>query len=270
MQKMQRRYFRAAEFAQMAHVNKKTLHYYDEIGLFRPALVNEKGYRFYTLPQLDKLALIAVLKDLGLSLGAIRSYLECRDAERLDQMLEQQDQEIDRRIEQLRRSKELLRGLRAESRAFFAHEGQGCQIMAWPETRITVLRDGEQLEQGKKEGLVVNYLTDGLYTGVYYIDENRQFLYQKNEAGEKAIPGGRYLTLYGSEGVDTQQPARRQYAERLRQYAAQHGLRLAEGFYLEFADILIAEPGMQYFCIRARLLEGDGPGRVPKPEDEIL
>lgn len=269
MQEMERRYFRAAEFAQMAHVNKKTLHYYDSIGLFKPAYVNGKGYRFYTLAQLDRLALIVVLKDLGLSLEEIRQYLECRDARRLEELLEQQDREIDRRIRQLRRTKALLRGLREESRSFLEHDGKGCQVLDWPAQPIAVLMDGDGLRR-RQQGFVVNYLTDGLYTGVYYVDGESQFLYQKSETGERVIPGGRYLCLYGSEDEDTQQPARMRYVEQLRRYAAQHGLRLAEGCYFEFADILLAEPGMQYFCVRAQLLEDGAGDNVPKEKDEIL
>ena len=53
---MKETYLRTAAFAALAGVNKKTLHYYDEIGLFRPAYVNEKGYRFYSPFQLDRLA----------------------------------------------------------------------------------------------------------------------------------------------------------------------------------------------------------------------
>ena len=68
---MQKKYLRTAAFAQLAGVNKKTLHYYDEIGLFRPAYVNEKGYRFYSPLQLDRLALIVTLKDLGVPLKVI-------------------------------------------------------------------------------------------------------------------------------------------------------------------------------------------------------
>lgn len=272
MRRMQKKYFRAAEFAQMAHVNKKTLHYYDEIGLFKPAFVNEKGYRFYTLAQLDRLALIVVLKDLGLSLSEIRFYRECQDPERLDQMLAQQDEEIGRRIRQLARSRELLRGLREQSRSFFAHEGQGCQVQQWPETRITVLRGPEELARGQEDGLVVNYLTDGLYTGVCHTGREVRFLYQKSPAGERIIPGGRYLCLYGSEPEDTQQAARASYADVLREHAARHGLELAEEYYIDFADILTARPGMQYFCIRAQVLAADGetPGEVTKAGDEIL
>lgn len=72
---MKESYLQAAAFAALAGVNKKTLHYYDEIGLFRPAYVNEKGYRFYTPFQLDRLALIITLRDLGVPLQVIREYL---------------------------------------------------------------------------------------------------------------------------------------------------------------------------------------------------
>ena len=34
-----------AQFARLHEVNKRTLHYYDEIGLFRPLTKAENGYR---------------------------------------------------------------------------------------------------------------------------------------------------------------------------------------------------------------------------------
>ena len=72
---MREGYLRTAAFAALAGVNKKTLQYYDEIGLFHPAYVNDKGYRFYSPFQLDRLALIITLRDLGVPLQVIREYL---------------------------------------------------------------------------------------------------------------------------------------------------------------------------------------------------
>lgn len=254
MQTVHKKYFRTAEFAQMANLNKKTLHYYDEIGLFKPAFVNEKGYRFYTLPQLDRLALIAALKDLGVPLKEIKEYMECGDAGRLDRMLEEQSQEIDRRIGQLRRSQELLRSLQAENRAFQRYCGQGYLILDWPAERITLLVDEQEFPQMPKAGMVVNYLTDGPCTGICYGGE-AQFLYQKRADGERTIPGGRYLCLYGEESEGTTQELRLAVMEQMRQWAAEQGLRLEEDILIEFSDVLTARPGSQYFCIRARLAE---------------
>ena len=38
-----------AQFAKLHEVNKRTLHYYDQIGLFRPLTKAENGYRYYDI-----------------------------------------------------------------------------------------------------------------------------------------------------------------------------------------------------------------------------
>ena len=40
-----------AQFAKLHEVNKRTLHYYDKIGLFRPLNKTEYGYRYYDISQ---------------------------------------------------------------------------------------------------------------------------------------------------------------------------------------------------------------------------
>ena len=42
------RLFTIGQFASLHQINKKTLMWYDETGLFRPAVVKENGYRYYT------------------------------------------------------------------------------------------------------------------------------------------------------------------------------------------------------------------------------
>ena len=61
---MEEKFFQIREFAQIARTSRKTLQYYDELGLFQPAAVGENGYRYYTLPQLDRLAVNAALREL--------------------------------------------------------------------------------------------------------------------------------------------------------------------------------------------------------------
>ena len=43
--------FTAGQFARLHHLNKRTLHYYDDIGLFSPAYKGKNGYRYYTYQQ---------------------------------------------------------------------------------------------------------------------------------------------------------------------------------------------------------------------------
>ena len=40
------KYFTTNEFAKLYNINKKTLIYYDEIGLFKPAIIKENGYNY--------------------------------------------------------------------------------------------------------------------------------------------------------------------------------------------------------------------------------
>jgi len=65
--------YRIGEFADLSGVTAKTLRFYDEIGLFRPASVDPlTRYRYYLPKQLDELASILALKDLGVTLANVR------------------------------------------------------------------------------------------------------------------------------------------------------------------------------------------------------
>lgn len=69
--------FKVGEFARLAQTSVKTLHHYDEIGLLRPAHVEEAtGYRFYAPTQLPRLIRIFNLRDLGFSLEQIAALLD--------------------------------------------------------------------------------------------------------------------------------------------------------------------------------------------------
>lgn len=66
--------YRIGEFADLSGVSTKTLRFYDEIGLLRPASVNPRTrYRLYLPHQLNELASILALKDVGVSLADVRT-----------------------------------------------------------------------------------------------------------------------------------------------------------------------------------------------------
>ena len=65
------------DFSRLCQVSIKTLRFYDDMGLFKPAQVDRfTGYRYYTLDQLPRLNHILALKDLGLSLEQITNLLD--------------------------------------------------------------------------------------------------------------------------------------------------------------------------------------------------
>lgn len=68
--------FRIGEFSRIARVSMRLLRYYDELGLLRPAHIDESnGYRFYKAAQLQDLNRILVLRDLGFGLDQIARAL---------------------------------------------------------------------------------------------------------------------------------------------------------------------------------------------------
>lgn len=65
--------FRIGEFSKIAQTPITQLRYYDEIGLFQPAEIDDfTGYRYYSATQLPQLNRIIALKELGLTLEQIK------------------------------------------------------------------------------------------------------------------------------------------------------------------------------------------------------
>lgn len=68
-------HLKVSELAKIVHVNKRTLHYYDDIGLFSPEVKDANGYRYYALTQIMDLSIILSLRELGMPLSEIRDIL---------------------------------------------------------------------------------------------------------------------------------------------------------------------------------------------------
>ena len=65
--------------AQLSGVSKRTLRYYDEIGLLRPARVTTSGYRIYGQVQVDTLQQVLFYRELGVSLDEIKKMIVAPD-----------------------------------------------------------------------------------------------------------------------------------------------------------------------------------------------
>ncbi|MBA4013408.1 MAG: MerR family transcriptional regulator [Phenylobacterium sp.] len=71
--------YTVSELAALSRVSVRTLHHYDEIGLLKPALVGENGYRYYGEAELLRLQQILFHRELGLRLEDIRRALDAPD-----------------------------------------------------------------------------------------------------------------------------------------------------------------------------------------------
>ena len=65
-------YYTSGEFAEKAHVSIRTIRYYDQKNLLKPAVRTKGGARRYTDQDFAKLQQILLLKYLGFSLSDIR------------------------------------------------------------------------------------------------------------------------------------------------------------------------------------------------------
>ena len=69
------------QVAAMSGVSVRTLHFYDQTGLLKPARVGANGYRFYEEPQLLKLQQILFYRELGFALKKVKRVLGRPDFE---------------------------------------------------------------------------------------------------------------------------------------------------------------------------------------------
>lgn len=64
------------QIAEIANISIHTLHYYDEIGLLRPAKVGTNGYRYYDENALLRLQQILLYKEMDMELMQIKDILD--------------------------------------------------------------------------------------------------------------------------------------------------------------------------------------------------
>ncbi|QQZ08948.1 MerR family transcriptional regulator [Heyndrickxia vini] len=63
------------KLARLAGVSTRTLRYYDEIGILKPARMNTSGYRIYGQNEVDRLQQILFYRELGIELESIKNIM---------------------------------------------------------------------------------------------------------------------------------------------------------------------------------------------------
>ncbi len=92
----------------MCNTNKRTLIHYDEIGLFQPSYVDENGYRYYTERQCDTFLFISYLKQLGMPLKEIKTYVTHRTPSTFQSLLQTQQKKVLEEINSLLKLQEII------------------------------------------------------------------------------------------------------------------------------------------------------------------
>lgn len=145
--------FKIGEFSKLCRISVKTLRYYDEVGLLRPASVDRfTSYRYYSAEQVSQLNRILALRDLGLSLEQVGQVLQGGlSAEQLRGMLRLKQAELEQHLAE---EEDRLRRVAARLKQI---EQEG----AMP-TNEVVLKEVPALRVAALRGIVDNYGAQGV------------------------------------------------------------------------------------------------------------
>jgi DNA-binding transcriptional MerR regulator len=85
------------KLARLAGVSPRTLRYYDEIGILKPARISSSGYRIYGQAEIDQLQQILFYRELGVALEQIKDIITDPTFNGAKALREHREQLLDRR-----------------------------------------------------------------------------------------------------------------------------------------------------------------------------
>ena len=264
---MNKDYFTTGEFAKICGVNKQTLFYYDQVGIFKPDVIGENGYRYYSYTQLETFTVISMLRDLGVHIKEIKAHMDCRSPEALLSLMENKYVEIEKKISALQWSKKYI-----EKKIHTTREGQTAssgiiQIKELP-TRLMVTSDykgpddtaaitealGDHITYCNKLGLhnatpIGSMIPKSSvskkgyrYSKFYTTIDNTLSSHEAYRA-----EGGKYIMIYDDNGYENIG----ENCLKLLNYASSNGLCTGECFY---EDVILDDLSTQgYFNYLVRL-----------------
>lgn len=99
--------YSTSEIAKKLNTTKRTLRFYDQIGLLTPSFVSAGGHRVYTNEDIEKLYKIRLLKSLGLNLKQVKFIFE-ESALGWEDLLQQQLTEIEKQLKKYKLMQEIV------------------------------------------------------------------------------------------------------------------------------------------------------------------
>ncbi|MBV7389397.1 MULTISPECIES: MerR family transcriptional regulator [Enterococcus] len=97
-----KKYLSISEMGKYAGISRRTLIYYDQIDLFKPIKIGENGYRYYGIDQYFELDVILLLKNIGMPLEEIHTFLKNRNVDYAVQEFYRQRSKVDQQITALK------------------------------------------------------------------------------------------------------------------------------------------------------------------------
>lgn len=164
------------EAAKKLQVSTRTLRFYEEKDLVRPAYTEENGYRFYEKDQIRQLELILFLKELGFSLKQIKMLIQDEHGNQsVELLLKEQYQENQRKIEEISKKQAQIKYLQKIklSRAVLTNHS-GITDITRKENRLSALRDKMLVFGGLLS--IIEILGIGIAFYLYHLNQITSFV----------------------------------------------------------------------------------------------
>lgn len=251
--KNSRNYFTTGEFARICGVKKQTLFHYDEIGIFRPAITGENGYRYYSYTQIETFQVLMALRDLNVPLKEIKEHMNHRSPQALIDLLESRRTEIDEMINKLQWSRKFIDAkIELTREGLEAPVGQVVFENMQDEYHITTAYRGPDEDKDIMKA-VSDHLNFRIQLGIpscyaigalipvqsvtedhftyshFYSVVDRDDLKPEDYPHAHVDTGGLYICIYDNQGYSNVC----ENCHRLMDYASQHNLKLTSHFYEE-------------------------------------
>lgn len=243
----QRKLLLSGEFAKLCGVNKKTILYYDQIGIFKPTFIADNGYRYYSYQQLPFFYVIKNLLELGMSLKEINAYTAAKNPNQLLKILQTQSQEINKKIAHLKNIQQTINCKTASLKSVHDINTDEITLLNIPAEHLIISRiiDNSSSNTAINQALAehIAYYNDHIDSPSYIwgsmvdkpFNENKYYLYTKTAKPHKTLryyhekPAGVYLTAYLKGNYYHTEPV----YQHIFDYVQQHNLQTTGYFYEE-------------------------------------
>lgn len=259
--------FTTGQFAALYDVNKRTLMYYDSIDLFKPTIVKENGYRYYTFGQSGLFDAIQLLRKLRIPLEEIKKHLVHCTPQKTQTVLYKQSQMLEQEIAELMWLQKVVQNKISNMKANLEMDCSKIEIIESKEETIVVSESTSEMSMEQTMKVTLKFMHDCYHTRSYsgyplgYMMDTKKMeqgdfsqltncFYRVDEKNSKTMnwtykPAGRYLVSYYKGPCTEMDPSLQQLVD----YGKNYKLTFIGNTYIEsILDDTIAAIEDPYYC----------------------
>lgn len=183
------------EFAKLCGVEKRTLFYYDELGILKPTFIRENNYREYTPEQFCDMDMIKLLQAAGFTLKEICGILQDNTLVRREQFFKAEHL-IERKIISLMETKAYIAKKKALLQEYLEYIQSGEEY----KTQQQTITYKEKQIDGNSH--FFSFLSDGSYDSAILDNRGNAFAYKEVSNGIRKA--GSAISFFLEISVDEQ------------------------------------------------------------------